>query len=145
MMQLVGHAAVESAREANATPSSSTTSPPLRSPAPNSSPPPSQPTSTSPATRCATSWRWPSTTTPAPPVPSPAGSGSPAHANTYRDALIKAGVIIAPRHGYVTFSDHWLRAVLRALPGYDTLADAPDTRARRITFDATQQPPTLER
>lgn len=72
--------------------------------------------------------------------------GLPAnHANTYRDSLLKAGIITAPRHGYITFSDHWLRAVLRALPGYDTLAAAPDTRARRITFDATQQPPTLER
>lgn len=70
---------------------------------------------------------------------------TPSHANTYRDALIKAGVITAPRHGYITFSDHWLRAVLRALPGYDNVANISDTSTRRITFDATQQPPSLER
>lgn len=65
------------------------------------------------------------------------------HANTYRDALIKADVINAPRHGYVTYNDHWLRAVLRALPGYDTLT-IDSTAARRISFDATQQPPSFE-
>jgi hypothetical protein len=67
------------------------------------------------------------------------------HANTYRDGLIKAGVITAPRHGYVTFSDHWLRAILRALPGYTTLTRDVSTKTRRISFDAGQQPPTFER
>ena len=67
------------------------------------------------------------------------------HANTYRDALVKAEIITAPRRGYVTFTDHWLRAVLRALPGYATITRNTPTNPRRISFDATQQPPTLER
>ncbi|WP_420451968.1 hypothetical protein [Ilumatobacter sp.] len=78
--------------------------------------------------------------------PSPTGTVakrlgiSAQHANVYRDQLIKADVIEATRRGFVNYTDHWMRAVLRAVPGYDQFA-VVESEPTRVGFDATQEPP----